>query len=256
MIYGYARVSTSQQKIERQIRNITDYCIDNSLKDFKIYEEKGISGTTIDRPCFNKLVNNVESGDTIIFDEVSRMSRNAEEGFKMYQGLYERGVNLVFLKEPHINTEVYKESMNQSLQLSGNEIADCYIEATNKVLMILARNQIKLAFEKAQGERDLLSKRTKEGMKRAENVGRPEGKPITTKKSINSKVTMLKTALTFKGAMKDTEVIELLGIRPNTYYKYKRELLQELETKTIEEVLKYLEGKEGKRNEKNINQGS
>lgn len=53
----------------------------------------------------------VKAGDTIVFDEVSRMGRTADEGFELYKELYEKGVELVFLKEPHINTEVYKKAM-------------------------------------------------------------------------------------------------------------------------------------------------
>ena len=69
------------------------------------------TGTTTDRPQWNKLYSKAKDGDTIIFDSVSRMSRNAEEGFKAYEDLYNRGVNHVFLKEPHINTQTYKQQL-------------------------------------------------------------------------------------------------------------------------------------------------
>lgn len=44
----------------------------------------------------------VQPGDTIVFDSVSRMSRDEEEGFKDYKALYEKGVILIFLNEPLI----------------------------------------------------------------------------------------------------------------------------------------------------------
>jgi len=59
------------------------------------------------RKEFDKLLRHVDSGDSIIFDSVSRMSRNSEEGFNNYEELYNRGINLIFLKEPHINTATY-----------------------------------------------------------------------------------------------------------------------------------------------------
>lgn len=50
----------------------------------------------------------IHSGDTIVFDSVSRMSRNADEGFKDYKTLYESGISLVFLNEPLINTSIFE----------------------------------------------------------------------------------------------------------------------------------------------------
>ena len=74
------------------------------------------------RPEWQKLYKKVKDGDTIIFDSVSRMSRNAEEGFAVYKELYARGVNLIFLKEPHINTEVYKNALEQKVKLTGDKV--------------------------------------------------------------------------------------------------------------------------------------
>lgn len=243
MYYGYIRVSTAQQKIERQKENLAAYFFDQGVKDYKIFEEKGISGTTHNRPNFQKLIKAAAEGDVIVFDEVSRMSRNATEGFALYQELYDKGVELVFLKEPHINTATYKKALANNVSMTNTNI-DYILEGVNKYLMSLAKEQIRLAFDKAQSERDFLSQRTKEGMKYAENVGRPQGRTATTQKSIRSKITMLKTSLTFMGNMKDTEVIALLGITPNSYYKYKRELLKELETKEIEQILAELKSME------------
>ena len=102
-IYGYVRVSTIQQKVERQINNIIGF-----NGDAIIISEKQ-SGKDIDnRAEFKKLLNKVKPGDTIIFDEVSRMSRNADEGFSLYMELLSKGISLVFLKERHIDTDEYK----------------------------------------------------------------------------------------------------------------------------------------------------
>lgn len=49
------------------------------------------------------LLNKVKPGDTIIFDEVSRMSRNADDGFSLYMELVSKGISLVFRKEWHID---------------------------------------------------------------------------------------------------------------------------------------------------------
>ena len=167
MIYGYARVSTPSQNIERQIKNLQEY-----NKDIKIYKEK-YTGTRIDgRQEFNKMLSKTCEGDIIVFDEVSRMARNKEDGVKLYFELYEKGVELIFLKEPHINTSIYKKALETQITKSGNTIADIYIEATNEVLRLIAKQQIEIAFDKAQSEVQRLKERTKEGIEVARRNGK------------------------------------------------------------------------------------
>lgn len=224
-IYGYARISRPTQNIDRQIRNIEEY------NDTAIIFKEAYTGTTQERPQWKRLLSKVKSGDTIIFDSVSRMSRNAEEGFTEYQQLYNDGINLVFLKEHHIDTATYKGAASQQIELTGNEIADEYIKATNNVLMILAKQQIRLAFEQAQKEVDDIHSRTSEGLKTAKlngkRVGRQQGETVTTKKSVAAKQIILKHSIDFGGSLTDKEVMQMIGgISRNTYYKYKKELKQ------------------------------
>lgn len=223
--YGYARISRPTQNIDRQIRNIQEYCTEAHI--FK----EAYTGTTQERPQWKRLLSKVKNDDTIIFDSVSRMSRNAEEGFTEYQQLYNDGINLVFLKEHHIDTATFKSALSQQIELTGNEIADEYIKATNNVLMILAKQQIRLAFEQAQKEVDDIHNRTSEGLKTAKlngkRVGRQQGETVTTKKSVAAKQIIMKHAIDFGGSLTDKEVMQMIGgISRNTYYKYKRELKQ------------------------------
>lgn len=223
MIYGYARISRPSQSIERQIRNIKEFS--NSAK---IYQE-AYTGTKQDRPQWLKLLKDLETGDTIVFDSVSRMSRNADDGYKKYEELYNKDINLIFLKERHIDTSTYRDALNQQIATTGNEIADTYIEATNKVLMILAKQQIKLAFEQSQKEVDDLHKRTSEGMQTAKlngkQIGRAKGAIIITKKSVEAKKVIQKHSIDFGGSLTDKEVMQMIGgISRNTFYKYKKEL--------------------------------
>ena len=102
-IYGYCRISTYKQNIERQERNI------KTLYPEAVIIKEIFTGTQENRPEWRKLYSHVDKGDRIIFDSVSRMSRNAEEGFRIYRELYDRGVELVFLKERHIDTSSFKE---------------------------------------------------------------------------------------------------------------------------------------------------
>ena len=105
-VYGYARISTKKQSIERQIRNIKEFCPEVD----KIYQEAYTGKKVSGRKEFDNLKKRVKSGDTIIFDSVSRMSRNADEGIELYFEFYDKGINLVFLKERYIDTEIYERS--------------------------------------------------------------------------------------------------------------------------------------------------
>ena len=101
-VYGYCRISRKTQSIERQVRNIKEQFSD------AIIVTEAFTGTRIDRPEWQKLQKRLQSGDTIVFDSVSRMSRNAEEGFQTYSELFNRDIELIFLKEHYIDTATYK----------------------------------------------------------------------------------------------------------------------------------------------------
>ena len=224
-VYGYARISRKQQSIERQIRNI------QSEYPKALIRQEAYTGTTTDRPEWNKLYKHLKSGDTVVFDSVSRMSRNAEEGVSTYFELMNRNVTLVFLKEAYINTETYKQSVSKSIELTGNEIADCYIEATNKVMKILAEKQIRIAFEQAEKEVQDLHERTREGIETArlngKQIGQKQGNKLVTKKSIEAKEIIRKHSKEFGGSLNDEECMKQCGLSRNTFYKYKRELKEE-----------------------------
>ena len=204
-IYGYCRVSTPRQKIERQISNILE-----KYPNAEIYQDKW-SGRTMERKGWESLMRVVKKDPvcTIVFDEVSRMSRDAEEGFRVYEELMDQGTELVFLKEPYISTSVYKESLAGTIAMTGNDIADIYIEATNRLLKLLAKKQIETAFESAQHEVDFLRRRTSEGIavakKNGKQVGAVPGKKLVTKKSIRCKPEIKRLARDFNGTNTDIE---------------------------------------------------
>ena len=223
MVYGYCRISTKKQSIERQIRNIKAVYADAHI----VCEE--YTGTTTDRPEWNKLYKRVKAGDTIVFDSVSRMSRNADEGFYLYEELYNKGIELVFLKERHIDTSTYKNAIQSHISMTGTNV-DYILEGVNKYLMALAKEQIRLAFEQSEKEVADLHQRTREGIETArlngKQIGQQKGAKLVTKKSITAKEQIKKHSKDFNGALSDVDCMRLIGLARNTYYKYKRELLQ------------------------------
>ena len=221
-----------RSKIERQIENLT-----RAYPNARIYQEAYTGTKTEGRREFNKMLSVVKPGDTIIFDSVSRMSRNADDGIKLYMDLYDRGINLVFLKEQYISTDVYKESVQQSIAATGNEIADIYIQATNKVIKLLAEQQIRKAFEQAEKEVQDLHERTREGIREAKRkgkqVGRVTGMTVTTKKSLEAKRLMQEYSRDFDGTLNDIDTMTQIRARVgtlsrNSYYKYKKELFEQM----------------------------
>ena len=231
--YGYCRISTPKQNISRQERNIIElYPAAHIVKE--VY-----TGTkTVGRKEWNKLYKLVkqqaETGKEItsIFDSVSRMSSNAEEGFKRYEELFNLGIDLVFLKEQHINTDTYKKALESNIQMTGTNV-DFILEGINKYLLSLAKEQIRIAFEQAEKEVLDLHQRTSEGIKTAKlngkQIGRIKGNKYTTKKETAAKEIILKNSKDFNGTNTDSEVIKIAGISRNSYYKYKAELKQAAE---------------------------
>lgn len=229
MEYGYTRVSTTHQKIARQVTNILAvYPKATIIREF-------YTGTTQNRPEWEKFIAKVKKDDSIIFDSVSRMARNSTEGFQAYKMLYERGVHLVFLNEPLINTDVLDATKNKLLNINietGNTAVDTFfkgnIELINNFIMALAEEQIKAAFDQAEKEVTDLHSRISQGIREAKKngvkIGLEKGTILTTQKSIDCKAVIQKFSKDFGGPLADPEVIKLCGCSRNSYYKYKKEI--------------------------------
>ena len=231
-IYGYCRVSTPQQNIERQRRNILE-----KFPSAHIVEEYYTGTKTLGRGKWNKLyalvAQEVEAGKKVtdLFDSASRMSRNADEGYELYEHLFYMGVKLVFLKEPHINTDVYRNATKIQVEMTGTN-ADILLKAVNEYLLAVAKEQIRLVFEQAEKEVKDLHQRTSEGMKTAKlngkQIGRVKGRKYETQKSIAAKKIIMKNSIAFGGSNTDLEVMKIADISRNAYYKYKKELMKEI----------------------------
>jgi DNA invertase Pin-like site-specific DNA recombinase len=221
-IYGYARISRPTQSIERQVRNI------KGVFPTAIIVEEAYTGTTMSRPKWDSIMRQVKEGDLIAFDSVSRMARTAEEGYEVWEELFNRNITLVFLKEPQVNTETYKKALSNAIPMTNTSV-DIILKAINEYLLTLAKEQIRLAFEQAEKEVTDLHQRTREGIETArlngKQIGQRRGAKLTTKKSVSAKEIILKHSITFGGSLKDEECWKLAGISRNSFYKYKAELI-------------------------------
>lgn len=140
--FGYARVSTEQQNLDRQLDMLKARGVDY------IYNEK-MTGTRKDRPELTKLLDRMTEGDTVVIESLSRLGRSTKDLIELVELFEARGVHLVSLKES-IDTST----------------------STGKLLFTLMSAI-------AQFERDVIADRTREGLKAARARGRVGGRPGT-----------------------------------------------------------------------------
>lgn len=241
-IIGICRKSRANQNIERQVRNIL-----NKYPNARIIKITCSGAKVIGYKDFEKVIKEVKENKKnknykLVFDSASRMSRDSEGGCELYEDLFNHNVSIEFLKEPQINTDVFRKTLNNQIELqakTGNEATDklinTVIQALNDYTIALAKEQIKKVFDEAETELKNIHQRTSEGLLTAKlngkRVGTPKGIKLTTKKSIEAKEIIIKHYKVFgNGTLNATETMKLAGIDKNTFYKYKRELLEEQAT--------------------------
>ena len=156
LILGYARVSTEDQNLDRQIDALNKYGVD------KLFNEK-MSGIKRERPELNKLIERMSAGDTVVIESLSRLGRSTKDLIELMELFNAKGVNLVSLKE--------------SIDTSSS---------TGKLLFTLMSAL-------AQFERDLISERTIEGLKAARARGRMGGRPRVNEDLIKKAVRLYNT---------------------------------------------------------------
>lgn len=183
MIYGYARVSTKGQAHDgNSLESQTELLKDNGAE--KIYQDS-FTGTKTDRPAFNKLLNELKVGDTLVVTKLDRFARSMTQGSELVNALLERGIKVNIL----------------NIGIMDNTPASKLI-----------RN---IFFSFAEFERDMIVERTQEGKAIAkQKEGFKEGRPKKyTDKQLDNALGML----TVNGGDRSyNEVAELLGISKST----------------------------------------
>lgn len=157
MKIGYARVSTQDQNLDRQIDNL------KAAGCERIYQEK-MTGTKSDRPQYRLMLDVLRPGDILVTDSFSRLSRSTKDLLDLVDKLNASGVHLVSLKE-NLDTTT----------------------ATGKLMLTMLSAL-------SQFERDLIAERTADGLKAARARGRKGGRPrIGTEKEKRQALAMYKS---------------------------------------------------------------
>ena len=233
-IYGYCRVSSKKQNIDRQVRNILAV-YPTAIIVKEVYTRTSFYG----RKEWDKLMRIIKPGDKIVFDSVSRMSGNEDEGCEIYESLYNKEVSLEFLQERDVNTEVFKQALNNQISIhmaTGNVATDQFvnaiIKALNQYTIALAKQQVRIKFEQSEKEVTDLRQRTKEGIETARlngsQIGHLEGTKLVVKKAVEAKKIIQQHSKDFEGTLDDKLCMKLAAVSRNSFYKYKKELREEM----------------------------
>lgn len=190
MKYGYARVSTEGQDLERQIFKLKEY----GIEEDNIFYEK-MSGMKKERPVLKELMETVKSGDVVVVESLSRLARSTQDLWNFIQYFLDNGIVFVSLKE--------------SVDLST---------ATGKLLFTVLSGLV-------QFERDLTSERTKETLRVKKEEGMVLGRPTKYNEEIDNEIIEL-----YKANNNGKEIHYLTGIDLSHIYRVIRKYKNEVRT--------------------------
>ncbi len=186
ILIGYARVSTEGQNLDRQIDMLVDYGVDKR----NIYREK-ITGTKVEREQLNKMIDELQQGDTVIITDLTRISRSTKDLLNIIDRIKDKGANIKSIKDKWLDTT------------SDNPY--------NSFLLTVMSGLSQL-------ERDLISQRTKEGLKSAKARGRNGGRPSKRNDKADT------VGLLYKEGYKIVDIVKQTGLSRATVYRTLKDL--------------------------------
>jgi DNA invertase Pin-like site-specific DNA recombinase len=184
MLVGYIRVSTEKQSLDRQL----DELARNGLDERNIYQEK-VTGVKSERPELNRLIRELKAGDTVVITELTRLSRNTKDLFALVELIQSKGADIKSLKESWLDTTTPQ----------------------GKLMFTMFAGL-------SQFERDLISERTKEGLRAAKARGHCGGRPSKchSKQAQNAKIL-------YQNKVKISDIAQSTGLSRATIYRVLRE---------------------------------
>ena len=210
--YSYMRISTQEdrekQRFSRQEKALAKYAEEKGI-EYVFQFREDVSGKSFkNREEWKRLEKIVQPGDTIVFKDISRFTREAEAGYEKYMYLMEKGVNLVFLDNPTISTDYIKELLHVAEQ--QDLVARTSLEGTIKLLLIVE-------FNRSEQERLIISQRTKDGMAASPNkAGRKPGQLDKMTEELRADIVLYLADRSFKAV----DIMKKHKISRNTFKKY------------------------------------
>ena len=211
--YFYMRISTKEesdkQSFKRQDKALEKYAKDNNLdyNNRTVYKDD-TSGATFERDDWKALEKILQNGDTIIFKEISRFTRQAEEGYNKYMDLMNEGINLIFLDNPTVSTDYIKQLTN--IANSQDLVTKTALEGTIKLLLIVELDRV-------QKEREIFIERVKQCIEASDKPsGRKKGKLDKMSEELEADIRLfLKDR-----SIKQIDLMKKHNISRNTLKKY------------------------------------
>ena len=208
--YSYMRISTDteRQNFARQEKALKKYAEEQSIEYLIEFAEEKSAKNFTDRKQFNKLDKLLQSGDTIVFKDLSRFTREAENGYIKYMEWLTRGINIVFLDNPTISSDYIRQMMNTAE--SQDLVTKTAMEGIIKLLLIVE-------LDRAEQQRRYISKAIKDGIAASDKgSGRKKGSldKMTDELRHDLELYMHDRTITQKAVM------EKHGISRNTLKKY------------------------------------
>lgn len=211
-MYSYMRISTSEerglQKFTRQENALRKYAVEHGLEYLLEFKEDESGKNFTDRKQWQKLESIVQPGDTIIFKDICRFTRQAEEGYAKYMQLLNRGIELIFIDNQTVSTPYIKQLLNVAKQ--QNLVAKTSLESTVKLLLIVE-------LDRSEQERETIRKRIKDGIAASDKKsGRPTGKLDKISDSLRKDIQLFLT----DRSIKQVNLMRKHSISRNTLKKY------------------------------------
>lgn len=221
-VYGYMRISTKEergkQQYTRQEQALNRYEKETGEEFVLVFKEDQSGKTFKNRTQWKKLESIVQSGDCIVFKSIDRFTRNVDEGLEKYMDLMQKGVTLCFLDNPTLSTDYMKNLLN----IAANQEDRIAKES----LTFIARILLIAELDRAEKERQTISKRTKDGMaaRKAEaeaagkewHAGRKTGQVDKLTPELEADIALYLTDRSVKG----TDIMKKHNISRNTLRKY------------------------------------
>ncbi len=155
--FSYMRISTDteRQNFARQKKALEKYAEKQGIEYLKDFSEEKSAKNFTDRKEFNKLDEALHSGDTVVFKDLSRFTREAEKGYEKYMEWLDRGINIVFLDNPTVSSDYIRQMMNTAE--NQDLVTKTALEGTIKLLLIVE-------LDRAEQQRRYISKAIKDGI--------------------------------------------------------------------------------------------
>lgn len=210
--YCYMRISTKEerakQRFNRQEKSLDRYAADHNI-DYVFRFKEDVSGKSfVNRMEWQRLEKIIQPGDTIVFKDISRFTREAEAGYEKYMDLMNKGINLVFIDNPTVSTDYIRELLHVAEQ--QDLVAKTSLESTVKLLLIVELNR-------AEQERLTISKRIKDGIAASpKKSGRKKGQLDKLTEELRADILLYLADRSVKGS----DIMRKHNISRNTFKKY------------------------------------